>query len=188
MPSAKYVIVMQHLPHDFLAVPTVAGVPSPKKANFDALRAKVDEMISAGKMVKGTLGTKSHPEHPGGELYVAPEAVALAGFGDVTPNHPTKIYIYTDRIRPWVHNLVINHDPVTNTLDMDYPSGRVVPEAWKAMRVLKKEYAQEWIDYLLSIGAEYAQIISEEEVAAIAPNMVLPDDDNIDTHVEGTGA
>lgn len=182
MPSAKYAIVMQQLPHDFLEVPTTPGVPSPKKANFDALRAKVEELISAGKMVKGTLGTKSHPDLPGGEKYVPAE---LVGNDDIYPNHPTKIYVYTDRIRPWVYNIEYNHDTVTNTLDIDYPSNRVVPEPWKAMRVLKKEYVQEWIDYLLSIGAEMATVLSEEEVAAIAPNMVLPDDSIIDQHVEG---
>jgi len=186
MPSAKYAIVMQQLPHDFLEVPTTPGVPSPKKANFDALRAKVDELISAGKMVKGTLGTKSHPDLPGGAGYIP--ASVVGNEDALTPNHPTKIFIYTDRIRPWTTNIVWNHDTVNNTIDIDYPSGRVVPEPWKALRVLKREYAQEWIDYLLSVGAEMATIITEEEVLAIAPSMELPDDDNIDTHVEGTGA
>ena len=66
--SEKYFVTAQTLPHDFFVVTHVPNVDGPTKALLDTIRAKVDEMIRAGKAVKGTLGTVEHPHLPGGEL------------------------------------------------------------------------------------------------------------------------
>ena len=71
--SEKYFVTAQTLPHDFFVVTHVPNVDGPTKALLDTIRAKVDEMIRAGKAVKGTLGTVEHPNLPGGELYRDPD-------------------------------------------------------------------------------------------------------------------
>ena len=172
MPSAKYVIVANSFPTETFSMPHT----EPTKANNDALVNKLEQMIAAGKMVKGTLGTKSSPDTPGGDTYIPPDIPSA--FADRKIN-------FTDRIRAWAVNTYYSHDTVRNVVVVDYPNQRVVPEPWKSLRVLKAEHAQEWIDWCLALGATSAGILSEEEVLAIAPGMELPDDSMIDQHVEG---
>ena len=178
MPSAKYVIVINSFPPETFSIATVAGQDPPTKANNDAIRDKVEQMIAAGKMVKGTLGTKSSPDTPGGDEYIPHDVNRqFDGVG-------RKIN-YSDRIRPWATNILYSYDAEKDSIIADYPHLRVIPEAWKGLRVLKAEHAQEWIDWCLAFGAERACILSEEEVLAISPGMELPDDNMIDQHVEG---
>ena len=178
MPSAKYVIVTNSFPPETFSIALVAGQDAPTKANNDAIRDKVEQMISAGKMVKGTLGTKAHPDLPGGPNYMENKSGQFESMG--------RKVNYTDRIRPWATNILYSYDAEKDSVIVDYPHLRVIPEDWKGLRVLKAEHAQEWIDWCLAFGATNAAIISEEEVLAIAPEMELPDDSNIDTHVEGS--
>lgn len=174
--SAKYFVVSQILPSDFFVIPTTPGVEGPSKRLFDTIRAKVDEMITAGKMAKGTLGTRELPDVPGGSSnYVAP------GSTSTDPNMASAGW--DQRIKPWATNLVYNHDLENNITTVDYPHQRVVPEPWKALRVFKgREAAQEWCDFMMSLGAERMDILTEEELAALERH--LPDDSVIDQHME----
>jgi hypothetical protein len=173
--SDKYFVVAQILPSDFFVVPTTPGVEGPTKGLFDTIKAKIDEMIRTGKMVKGTLGTREFPNTPGGGNYVAP--------GDTRSlYHETEI-TWTERIRPWASNNNYNHDLENGITTVDYPSQRVVPESWKALRVFKgREAAQEWCDFMMSLGAERMEILTEEQLNALDRH--LPDDSIIDQHME----
>ena len=178
MPSAKYVIVANSFPTETFSMPLAIGEEAPTKANNDALRNKLEQMISAGKMVKGTLGTKSSPDTPGGDTYIPHDVPHQFA------EHGRKVN-FTDRLRAWAVNTYYSHDTVRNVVVVDYPNQRVVPEPWKSVRVLKAEHAQEWIDWCLAFGATSANIISQEEVLAISAGLELPDDSVIDQHVEG---
>jgi hypothetical protein len=173
--SDKYFVVAQSLPPDFFVMPPAPGVPSPSKPLFDSIKAKVDEMISAGKMVKGTLGTREFPERPGGgNSYVPP--------GSTSTPSGTNLG-WDDRMRPWATNLVYNHDLENGITTVDYPFHRVVPEGLKALRVfLGREAAQEFCDFMLSVGAERMEILTPEQVEALGRQ--LPDDSIIDQHME----
>jgi len=178
MPSAKYVIVANSFPTETFSIPLVQGQEAPTKANNDALRNKVEQMVNAGKMIKGTLGTKSSPDTPGGDTYIpydVPQQFA---------EHGRKVN-WNVTYRAWACNTYYSHDTVRNVVVVDYPHQRTVPEPWKSIRVLKSEHAQEWIDWCLAFGAESAGIISQEEVLTIGAGMELPDDSMIDQHVVG---
>ena len=168
--STKYFVVSQILPSDFFVLPTTPGVDSPSKTLFNTIRAKADEMITAGKMAKGTLGTRELPNVPGGSSqYVAP------GTTRIDPNMTN--VAWDDRIKPWATNL---DNGITT---VDYPHQRVVPEPFKSLRVLKgREAAQEWCDFMMSLGAERMDILTDEELIALGRQ--LPDDSDIDQHME----
>jgi hypothetical protein len=176
MPSAKYVIVTNSFPPETFSIPLPGTLEAPTKANNDALVAKVAELVDAGKMVKGTLGTRSSPDTPGGDTYIP---------YDIPSPHAGRKIDWNVKYRHWACNTYYTHDTVRNVVIADYPHLRTVPESWKSLRVLKAEHAQEWIDWCLAFGAERACVLSEEEVLAIAPGMELPDDSVIDQHVEG---
>lgn len=170
--SEKYFVTAQTLPHDFFVVTHVPNVDGPTKALLDTIRAKVDEMIRAGKAVKGTLGTVEHPHLPGGELYRDPNVYK-----------GNERFLFNDRIRPWATNNIYNHNEETKETLVDYPNQRVVPEPFRALRVWKgREAAYEWIDFLMGLGAESVVILTDEELAALG--RTLPPDEEIDKHME----
>jgi len=173
--SDKYFVVAQSLPSDFFVLPPAPGIPSPSKALFDTIKAKVEEMISAGKMAKGTLGTREFPDRPGGGTSFIP-----AG----STNTPAGTNInWDDRIRPWATNLVYTHDLENNITTVDYPHQRVVPESFKGLRVfLGREAAQEFCDFMMALGSERMEILTNEQLVALDRH--LPDDSVIDQHME----
>jgi hypothetical protein len=116
--------------------------------------AKCDEMIAAGKMVKGTLSV--------GRAWADPT------------KYPAELSEQIIERSPLANNAVIS----VNAGEITAANQQGSDGTRRGVRLFVNEAAaNEWINFVLSFGAQNAIILSEEELNALLPG--LPSDDVI---------